>query len=423
LTAGVQTNNGTKVSAAFDSNANEFSWRSTMPQTEMLTLTAAKDQPFSEVWSFHVSPMWRAAFSGVPAVNPEDLDSSWTFEYYPRAGETLTVRITRPAAVQGDTFAIDQVGVNIEIGKRSSNADLELTYRSTQGGRRSIRLPPAARVSQVMVDGAPVPIRTEDGQLPLALLPGGHRVQVNWQTAENVGLRTRAPDIDLTVPSSNVTTVLHLPDDRWVLYVGGRGVGPAVLYWGELVVFAVLAWALGRGGRAPLQRRDWFLLGLGLSTFSWSAFLLFAVWAFAMRWREGLVVGHLSNRKFNLLQAALMLLSLAAIATLVAAIPYGLLANPDMRIAGIDQYAYALRWFNDQAPGKLPTPWVLSVSLWWYKTAMLLWALWLAFALVRWLPPAWRALGTGGLWRSRRRVPVPPPGPTSGSTAAPTPTD
>ncbi|MFO1466265.1 MAG: hypothetical protein U1F35_07490 [Steroidobacteraceae bacterium] len=49
--------------------------------------------------------------------------------------------------------------------------------------------------------------------------------------------------------------------------------------------------------------------------------------------------------------------------------------------------------------GPVPAPWVLSVSLWWYKLAMLLWALWLAFALVRWLPAAWRALGAGGWWR------------------------
>src|SRR5258708_29454445 len=82
-----------------------------------------------------------------------------------------------------------------------------------------------------------------------------------------------------------------------------------------------------------------------------------------------------------------------------------------MRIAGVGQHAYELSWFNDQAPGVLPVPWVLSLSVWWYKTAMLLWALWLAFALVRWLPIAWKALAVGGLWRGASPATAPPQAP------------
>jgi hypothetical protein len=96
----------------------------------------------------------------------------------------------------------------------------------------------------------------------------------------------------------------------------------------------------------------------------------------------------------------LILLSLAAVVSLVAAIPFGLLGNPDMRIVGAGQGPHELSWFNDQAAGSLPPAWVLSVSGWWYKTAMLMWALWLAFALARWLKIAWHALVQGGIWRN-----------------------
>jgi hypothetical protein len=276
---------------------------------------------------------------------------------------------------------------------------LQLSYRSTQGGRHSLGLPETARVTAVMLDGQTVPVRPEKGELSLALLPGAHQVQVNWQSSEGAALRTRVPNIDLNVASSNVSTVMRLPDDRWLLYAAGRGVGPAILYWGELIVFVAVAAALGRSRHSPLRRHEWLVLGLGLSTFSWSALLLFASWMFTMHWREGFGVAQLSRRTFNLLQAALILLSLAAVVSLVAAIPYGLLGNPDMRIAGAGQGAHELSWFNDQASGTLPTAWVLSISGWWYKTAMLMWALWLAFALARWLPIAWHALGQGGIWR------------------------
>lgn len=412
LTSGIETNNGTRVLAGFDSDATEFGWHSSLAQVDALALTAAKDKPWSEVWIFKVSPTWRVEFSGVPAVLPENIRSGdWTFEYFPRAGETLKLKVSRPAAAPGGTLAIDSVALELDVGKRSMNAALRLAYRSTQGGRHSVRLPEMAQITAVMVDGQTVPVRPEKGVLPLALLPGAHQVQINWQYSEGAALLTRAPKIDLELPSSNVNTVLRMPEARWVLFAGGGGVGPAILYWGELIVFIVLAIAIGRSRRSPLRTHEWLLLGLGLSTFSWSALLLFAVWMFAIRWREGFDGAQLSRRRFNLLQSVLIVLSLAAVITLVAAIPSGLLGNPDMRIAGIGQHASELSWFNDQAPGALPVPWVLSLSVWWYKTAMLLWALWLAFALVRWLPIAWRALGVGGLWRGAPHAATSPPTP------------
>jgi hypothetical protein len=410
LTSGIETNGGTKVLAGFDSDADEFSWRSGLSHNDTLTLTAAKDKPWSEVWIFRVSPTWQVEFAGVPAVMPENLRSGdWTFEYFPRAGETLTLKISRPPAATGGTLAIDDAGLDYDVGKRSTNASLKFSYRSTRGDRHSVKLPAAARVTAVTVDGENIPVRMEKGELPLALLPGAHRVQINWQSDAGAGIVTRLPHVDLEVPSSNVGIVVRIPADRWVLYAGGSGIGPAILYWGELIVFFLAALALGRTRRTPLRSYEWLILGLGLSTFSWSVLLLFAVWIFAMRWREEFVVEWLSARKFNLLQVGLVILSLAAVVSLVAAIPFGLLGNPDMRVAGSGQQANVLSWFNDQASGELPIPWVLSLSMWWYKAAMLLWALWLAFALVRWLPIAWKALGSGGFWRKTLRSATPPP--------------
>ena len=48
----------------------------------------------------------------------------------------------------------------------------------------------------------------------------------------------------------------------------------------------------------------------------------------------------------------------------------------------------------------LATAWVLSVPLLVYRLLMLLWSLWLAFALLRWLKWGWQAYSTHGLWRT-----------------------
>ena len=402
LTPGLESRSGKSVLVGFDSSAADFSWRSGLAHTQILSLTAPAASAWTEVWSFNVSPMWRVEFSGMPAVMPEELDpANWSFDYYPRPGETLTLRIARPVAAAGGSFAIDNVMLGTRVGKRTSDTTLELNYRSTQGGRHGIRLPADARVSEVAVDGVSVPVRPDQGELPLAVLPGTHRIHVAWQGDQGAGLQTRAPAVDLHNASSNVHVAVLLPADRWVLYAGGRGVGPAILYWGELLVFVVLAVLLARSGRTPLKMHEWLLLGLGLSTFSWGVLLLFVAWLFAIRWREGLDTAALGDRRFKAMQVMLTALSVVTVLSVVAAIPNGLLATPDMRIAGTGQSAGSLSWFNDLAQGPLPTPWVLSVSLWWYKLAMLLWALWLAFALVRWVPLVWRGLSVGGFWRSR----------------------
>jgi len=52
--------------------------------------------------------------------------------------------------------------------------------------------------------------------------------------------------------------------------------------------------------------------------------------------------------------------------------------------------------------GALVAPWVLSLPLLVYRVAMLVWALWLAFAVIRWSRWAWSCFSAGGVWRPLR---------------------
>ncbi len=419
LTGGVDTQNGRGVLAGFDSGAGEYVWQSALARSDELSFSAPRDAPWVEVWSFDVSPVWSARFKGLPAVLPQNVDpNNWSFEYYPRPGETLTLGVTRPAAIKGETLAIDSVAVVASVGQRSTSSTLDFQYRSTQGGRQSIRLPEGAGVDQVTQDGAVLPIRPEKNELPLALLPGQHRVSVNWRGDAAVAWRVTGPSLDLRSAASNITTTVRLPADRWILFAGGDGIGPVILYWGELLVFAVLAVLLGRNAQSPLRVYEWLLLGLGLSTFSWTALLLFAAWLFAMRWRREFDSARLNDGLFNTMQVALWILSAIAAFSLIATFQTALLASPDMRIVGAGQSAAQLSWFADRSLSALPQVWVLSVSMWWYKLAMLVWSLWLAFALVRWGRMAWDALGTQGWWRKAGARPAAAvPQPTGGRPA------
>jgi hypothetical protein len=62
-----------------------------------------------------------------------------------------------------------------------------------------------------------------------------------------------------------------------------------------------------------------------------------------------------------------------------------------------------LRWFADRTDSILPQASVFTAPLWLYKVLILAWALWLSFALIRWLPWVWHAFAQDGLWRPWRR--------------------
>ncbi len=69
-----------------------------------------------------------------------------------------------------------------------------------------------------------------------------------------------------------------------------------------------------------------------------------------------------------------------------------------MQIEGNASNAYFYRWYSDFTEGEMPVAWVLSLPLWVYRGAMLLWSLWLAFALVRWARWTWHAWSDPEYW-------------------------
>jgi hypothetical protein len=90
------------------------------------------------------------------------------------------------------------------------------------------------------------------------------------------------------------------------------------------------------------------------------------------------------------------------------AVGEGLLGSPQMFIEGNGSTAELLKWTVARVESALPQPSWVSVSVWWYRVAMLAWALWLALALIRWLRQGWESFSRGDLWR-RKPAATPPP--------------
>jgi hypothetical protein len=350
--------------------------------------------PWTEVWNFNGGYLWHAEYTGVPATQSTSIVGS-----LPRPGETLDVDLTRPEPVSGDTMAIDDLRYSLELGDRSSVARIEFTYRSTRANEHPILLPPGSELETVRIDGQLIPLELDGTLLTLPVTPGEHDIDIGWRTSVGTRLRAVIEPVDLGAGVSNMTLNLRLPRDRWTLLAFGPTLGPAVLYWAELAVFIIVAIILGKISLSPLRSHEWLLLGLGLSTFSWPVLVLFGAWVFLLSLRA---LRPIEGKRwaFNTVQVVLGLLTLIMLITLIGSIENGLLGEPNMHVVSPVERG-TLSWFMDRSAGITPIAGVISVSLWFYKAAMLAWALWLSFALIRWLRWAWKALSTAGVWRGK----------------------
>ncbi len=398
LTEGLDVQSGL-ISVGLGGSQRSRGWESRLEPVPTLRLTSSTDGPWTEVWRLRIGSQWRVAAAGLaPAALPAG--DQWTLEFYPRPGETLELSVTRPEASEGRSLAIDGVSMLADVGARTGTHALTIAYRSTRAGEQELQLPANAILESATVDGRPQPLQLAEGKLLLPVAPGAHNVSLHWRQDARLGATWRMPEVDLGMPASNVSLAASMPENRWVLWASGPNLGPAVLYWSELAVFVVVAFALGAAPGTPLRRRDWLLLGLGLSTVSWSLLIAFAIWVFVLAWR-GRARPDWGRNRFNALQLGIALLSVFVMISLVAAIPAGLLATPDMHITGAGSHGNELRWFQDRVESALPDASVLSLPLWVYKGVILAWALWLSFALMRWLPWAWRGWSEGGSWQGR----------------------
>ncbi len=405
LSEAVKMENG-RVLVSLGASARQVQWVSTLEKTGRLKLTAPNNTNWVELWTLDVSPTYHVEFSGIPSVLRQN-QGAWQPQFRPWPGESLTLDLTRPEGVAGSTLAIDAVELRMTPGARTTQSDLKLKIRSSQGGQHPVVLPENAHLDSVTLNGKTQPIRQEGALVALPIRPGEQDYHLRFSIPEGVTAKTGTPAIDLGHPAANVHAIVTVPRNRWLLFVHGPSMGPAVLFWGELFVVLVLALLLGRYSRLPLKTWHWMLLGVAMSTIALTQFLIVVGWLFALSQRERAATGEWPRWQFNFMQAGLGFLTVAAVGCLFFIIGTGLLSSPDMAVVGNQSSSHSLHWFADRIAGPLPEAWFVSVPLLVYRVAILLWALWVAFALLGWLKWGWNCFSRDGLWRRKTKIVVP----------------
>lgn len=399
-----------KVAVSLAQNQESVLWSSRLKVKPQIELVALNSPNVKEIWQLNASTRWHCTFEGIPTIHQRNQLNSWFPTWEPWPSEKLIIQIERPTAVPGNTLTLDQSRLFVAPGKHLSNYALSFTARSSQGENYVFKIPPDAQLQDVLIDGLSQPINAHQGEITVPLNPATQKVEVKWQGSQGVKMFYRTPLIDFQRASENDYTDLELSKNRWILFLGGPVMGPAVLFWGVLIVVFGVALALGRSQLTPLKTWEWFLLGVGITLATPLAGFIVVAWFIAMQYRSK-ISNDIKAGAFQWMQIGLFLLTLLFVVSFFTSISKGLLGIPEMQLRNpltnlVQSYfnsptQYQLQWYQDAASSQLARVWVISVPLYIYRIFMLLWALWFAFSLVKWLRWGWECYSHHGYWRSK----------------------
>ncbi len=394
-------------------NQDTLSFRSKIKVTPEIVLQAVKNTSIIEEWQLEAISQWHCTFEGLPVIHQQSTQGRYLPSWYPWPGETLKIDISKPQAIAGDTLTIENSQLNVTPGNRATNNLLTFSARSSLGGTHNIKIPANATLQDVHIDGKSQPINAKEGEISLPIHPGHQTVMVKWQIGQGISTYFATPQVDLTMPSSNALLNIKLSKDRWILFVGGPAIGPAVLFWGVLIIILLLSFGLSRIKSFPLNMWQWFLLGIGLSVATPLAIIFVIAWFFALHKRNH-ISATLGDTSFKVMQISLGFLTLLFVVSLFTCISDGLLGTPKMQLGSpymgnfhavqLSEEGFNLQWYQDMTNDSLARSWVVSLPLYIYRILMLLWALWLAFSLIKWLQWGWQCFSKDGLWRANQNT-------------------
>ncbi|MBW2690254.1 MAG: hypothetical protein JRC99_10045 [Deltaproteobacteria bacterium] len=348
-----------------------------------------------------ISPIYHTTITGLPEINQPHPGTIRIPEYRPRPGESLDIQITRPEGVTGATKTIDSSTLLLKPGKRLSSSTLRFTLQSSQGTQHAVQLPEGAELVRSLIDGREISLRLDERSLTFPVHPGKQQIELTWRDKTGVSSKLVSPSVDLGSSSVNHSLTVQMSSSRWILFVGGPDIGPAVLFWGELLAIILIALLLGQISITPLSTLQWLLLGLGLSQIPVSFGALVVGWLLLLGLKKKYAEEIKQPVAFNFMQILQGLMTFLALACLLFVIQHGLLGNPDMQIGGNGSSGHTLNWYQDRNDSVLPAAWVFSLPILSYRILMLAWAMWLAFSLLRWLRWGWDCFSTGGYWKKR----------------------
>ena len=383
ITSGSVKQDQKSAMLTFAAGVSTVSFSSTLPKTDLIKLLATDRPRIAERFSVRCDASLRCEFDGVnplQTVNAGVLGPVW--EPYP--GEEVSVKISSLVSPAGSTATVDKVQHEISWGSGLLQGEIKTSIRTTQQSMFTVRIPSGAELTSARLNGSSGDGKAADGAHSFLLNPGNHELVLTYQLGWKPGFNSSVPEIKLSSPSNNITTIVKPSSDRWLLWTGGGSWGPSVVFWGKLIFVCLIGALLGAVNLMPGGVWAGVLLGIGLSSLPLMLIAFPLIWLALLSAQDEFVK---ARPFFNATVKKIVLLGIGFVSLLILyrIVQIGLVLDPPMLIVGNQSAAELLRWYVDHASADLPTPFVLSLPLWCWRVFSLIWAGWLVSALIGWL--------------------------------------
>ncbi len=392
----------------FEPDESAASWQSSLSLTDELLLSAPAYSERTERWFLRGSDFWQFEATGV---TPSQTERNATV-FLPRQGETLTLKLTKPTPIPGNTLTINNVNIATMVGARTSSTAASFSIESSVADSVTLNLPDGAVLEGISIDGENRPMDTGN-VVNFPITHGDHNYAVSWRMDEPLGWFYQTPTIEFDQVARNVSHSVHMAKNRWVLMLGGPAIGSAVLFWGVVIVTVLVALGLTYLPRFPLTKLDAVLVAVGATLANIWALLFVALWTLSVWWRARSKLDDLPVYAYRAIQIVLGILAFVGLLALFFTVLSALRTPPDMYITASSMFTgqtpfvspdvHLLHWFADESIERLPTAWVFSLPFWVYQLTMLAWSLWLVFALIKWIRATFAALGEPSFWPAYER--------------------
>lgn len=382
----------------FSQQTSQKVWHSVLEKKSPIKLASKPSDYFYEVWTLNPSLNWHVSYEGLNPIKSSNNQSQLI--WWPLADDNLNIFIERPTPLDGESNTIDSVNLRFEPGKRQSKTSLDLSFRASRGSDYPLALPADAEVTSIIMNGKHIIFEEEAGEIKLPIPPGKSTFNIEWKETNDFKYLSSTPELKLP-KASNISIETLIPRNRWILWVSGPLIGPAILFWGVLIVILSIGFALGLQAWSPLKSWEWMLMGTGIATSFWPITILVVAWFALLALRENIIHEDTSVKRFRFIQTALGLLTVAMLLALISSVANSLMfGSPEMQITGNGSSSTSLFWYRDVIALQLPSTTVLSLPMWIYQILMLIWSIWLSTSLIRWLKWGWEKFNKHGAWKT-----------------------
>ncbi len=171
-----------------DNKNPSYHWRSSLPITDTLELTFAKESRAIEIWQMDISSIWSIKYEGIEPLEQLKVGSVLMPRFRPWQGEKLKLTMERAKAVKGESLTIESSRLKITQSAQYRDMILSLKLKSSKAGQYTITIDGATELKPTQIDDKNHYLKISNSRVSIPLQAKSQTVKLSWREEIGVSL-------------------------------------------------------------------------------------------------------------------------------------------------------------------------------------------------------------------------------------------